>query len=252
MAKWLRRSFADGWRPSARRGRCSWSSRICTGETCPAWRTWAKRSARCPGGRSWCWRSPVPRSTTPSRACGRGRPCPELALGGLTLRAAERLVRAALGDGVTPEIVSRIVDRCRRQRVLPGGADPESRRGRRSDGLPETVLASVQSRLERLEPEARRLVRAASVFGEVFWQARSRRCSADRWAPTTSTSGSRRWSKREVFATRAREPLPGRARVRVPARPAPRGGLRDAHRVRPEDRAPARGRVAAGRRRETR
>jgi hypothetical protein len=40
----------------------------------------------------------------------------------------------------------------------------------RGDTLPETVLALVQSRLDGLETEARRIVRAASVFGDVFWQ----------------------------------------------------------------------------------
>jgi hypothetical protein len=35
--------------------------------------------------------------------------------------------------------------------------------------LPDTVLASAQAHLERLEPQARRVLRAASVFGETFW-----------------------------------------------------------------------------------
>ena len=38
------------------------------------------------------------------------------------------------------------------------------------DALPETVLAMVQARLERLAPEARRVLRAASVFGQAFWR----------------------------------------------------------------------------------
>ena len=99
----------------------------------------------------------------------KGTLVPELPLGGLTRRAAERLVRAALGGGVAPDAVARIVERADGnafyleeliRRVSEGGGD----------ALPETVLALVQSRLERLEPEARRLVRAASVFGEAFWQ----------------------------------------------------------------------------------
>jgi len=40
---------------------------------------------------------------------------------------------------------------------------------RRGDALPETVVAMVQSRLENLDEPARRLLRAASVFGQVFW-----------------------------------------------------------------------------------
>jgi hypothetical protein len=93
----------------------------------------------------------------------------ELSLGRLTPRAAERLVRAVLGSTVSSHSVAQIVRRADGnslyleeliRRVAEGG----------SDALPETVLALVQSRLERLEPRARRIVRAASVFGEVFWR----------------------------------------------------------------------------------
>jgi hypothetical protein len=92
----------------------------------------------------------------------------EVALGRLVPRAAERLVRAALGDEVAQDTVAGIVERADGnaffleeliRRVAEGGGET----------LPETVLALVQSRLEQLEPEARRIVRAASVFGEVFW-----------------------------------------------------------------------------------
>jgi len=40
---------------------------------------------------------------------------------------------------------------------------------RRGEALPETVVAMVQARLGRLLDDERRLLRAASVFGEVFW-----------------------------------------------------------------------------------
>src|SRR6266700_3254343 len=36
--------------------------------------------------------------------------------------------------------------------------------------IPETVLAVVQGRLERLEVDARRVLRAASVYGQQFWR----------------------------------------------------------------------------------
>ncbi len=38
------------------------------------------------------------------------------------------------------------------------------------NALPETVVAMVQSRLAALEPDARWVLRAASIFGEVFWK----------------------------------------------------------------------------------
>jgi hypothetical protein len=93
----------------------------------------------------------------------------EIALGRLTPRAAERLVREVLGEQLAAEALSRIVEQADGnafyleeliRRVAEGS----------SESLPETVLALVQSRLERLEPEARRIVRAASIFGEAFWR----------------------------------------------------------------------------------
>jgi tetratricopeptide (TPR) repeat protein len=93
----------------------------------------------------------------------------DIALGRLPPRAAERLVRAALGESIPASTVTRIVDRA------DGNAfylEELIRRVAEGDGdtLPEAVLALVQSRLERLEPEGRRIVRAASVFGDVFWR----------------------------------------------------------------------------------
>jgi hypothetical protein len=91
-----------------------------------------------------------------------------LQLSRLTPRAAERLVRAVLGDGVPAQDVEAVVERADGnpfhleeliRRVAEGGEQL----------LPESVLALVQTRLERLDPVARRCVRAASVFGETFW-----------------------------------------------------------------------------------
>ncbi len=138
----------------------------------------------------------------------KGAAVPELALGGLTQRAAERLVRAALGNDVAPDTVARIVARSDGnafyleelvRRVSEGGGD----------ALPETVLALAQSRLERLEPEARRMVRAASVFGEVFWPGAlgallggaSAASDVDGWLQTLVD--------REVFATGRESRFPG-------------------------------------------
>jgi tetratricopeptide (TPR) repeat protein len=92
----------------------------------------------------------------------------EIALGRLVPRAAERLVRAVLAEPIANEAVAEIVERADGNAfyleeltrcVAEGGAEK----------LPQTVIALAQSRLERLEPDARRVVRAASLFGEVFW-----------------------------------------------------------------------------------
>jgi tetratricopeptide (TPR) repeat protein/predicted Ser/Thr protein kinase len=94
----------------------------------------------------------------------------EIHLGELSRRASERLVREVLGDGVSPETAALIVERADGNafyleeliRAVASGGGSE---------LPESVLAMVQARLEGLDPEARRVLRAASVFGRVFWRS---------------------------------------------------------------------------------
>lgn len=101
------------------------------------------------------------------------RDAQEVRLARLTKRAATKLVRHVLGDA-SDEIVQGIVERAdgnaffleelvrahgRRGDTLPG------------DTLPDTVLGMVEARIARMEPNARRALRAASVFGNVFWTA---------------------------------------------------------------------------------
>jgi hypothetical protein len=90
----------------------------------------------------------------------------ELRLGGLRRRAAEQLVRAVLGD-VDGAKIARIVDQADGNafyleeliRAVAEGRDKT---------LPGTVVAMAHAGLERLEPDARRILRAASVIGETF------------------------------------------------------------------------------------
>ena len=94
------------------------------------------------------------------------QPVPLPALG---RRAAERLVREVLGADAAAPVLGRIVERAGGNafyleeliRAIAGG---------KGDELPGTVLAMVQARLATLDAEARRVLRAASVFGEVFWE----------------------------------------------------------------------------------
>jgi tetratricopeptide (TPR) repeat protein len=93
-----------------------------------------------------------------------------LPLGELTARASEKLVREVLGTHAAPADVAAIVERA-------GGnvfyieelirAVAEGRGGK----LPETVLAMTEARLESLDAEARRVLRAASIFGQSFWSS---------------------------------------------------------------------------------
>jgi hypothetical protein len=92
-------------------------------------------------------------------------------LGELGKKASERLVREVLGDRATDSLVARIVERAAGNAFYLEELVRAAAESRRDDdvALPETVLAMVQARLEAMEPEARQVLRAASVFGQVFW-----------------------------------------------------------------------------------
>ncbi|MDC3956690.1 protein kinase [Polyangium jinanense] len=86
----------------------------------------------------------------------------------LSPRACVRLVRHALGElrsGLEERLVASseghpfFLEELIRAEAEGRGGTP-----------PGTVVAMVQSRLERLEPRARRTLRAASILGEVFWR----------------------------------------------------------------------------------
>jgi tetratricopeptide (TPR) repeat protein len=92
----------------------------------------------------------------------------ELRLSELGRRAAERLVREVLGERATDALVAQLVERAAGnalylEELLRAVADNAG------DVPPDSVLAMVQARLEALPTEARRVLRAASVFGQVFW-----------------------------------------------------------------------------------
>ncbi|WP_394840841.1 protein kinase [Pendulispora brunnea] len=93
----------------------------------------------------------------------------DLYLDGLSTRASAQLVVQALGGGVTPGIVMRIVEQAAGnvlflEELIRFVAED------RTDILPDTVVAILQARLEHLEPELRRVLRAASVYGGTFWR----------------------------------------------------------------------------------
>jgi hypothetical protein len=94
----------------------------------------------------------------------------ELRLKELGRKAGERLVRQVLGDTVGSDTVERLVKQADGNafyleeliRAVAQGKD---------QALPETVLAMVETRLGRLPLDARRVLRAASVFGELCWES---------------------------------------------------------------------------------
>jgi eukaryotic-like serine/threonine-protein kinase len=92
-----------------------------------------------------------------------------LPVGALTRRAAERLVKSALGEDVAPSTMALLVERAEGNAFYLEELIRSVASGR-DDLLPATVVAMVQARLEGLEGEARRVLRAASIFGQVFWR----------------------------------------------------------------------------------
>ncbi|WP_433936856.1 serine/threonine-protein kinase PknK [Sorangium cellulosum] len=94
----------------------------------------------------------------------------EVRLAPLPSAGGERLVREALGDRASAELVRTLVDRADGNALYLEEQIRAAARGRTS-APPETVLAMVQAGLDALGPEARRVLRAASVFGEAFTEA---------------------------------------------------------------------------------
>ncbi|MFO0590189.1 MAG: protein kinase [Polyangiaceae bacterium] len=90
-----------------------------------------------------------------------------VSLGPLPAKASEQLVRGVLGDRVTSTVLSRIVERADGNpfyleeiiRAVAAGKEDE---------LPDSVLGTVEARLDAEGAEAKRVLRAASVFGERF------------------------------------------------------------------------------------
>lgn len=92
----------------------------------------------------------------------------EIRLKELNRKAIERLVRHVLGEKASVDTVDRIA------RLSEGNAFyleeliRFAAEGKDAD-LPQTVVAMVQSRLGALDDVSKRVLRAASIFGEVLW-----------------------------------------------------------------------------------
>jgi len=88
-------------------------------------------------------------------------------LGELTRRSAERLVREVLGKAADESLARRLVARSGGNAFYLEELIRATAEGR-GESLPGTVLAMAQARLDGLDAEARRILRAASVFGQAF------------------------------------------------------------------------------------
>src|SRR5262249_49169065 len=92
----------------------------------------------------------------------------EIRLGALSHKASATLVRQVLpsADDATVErvVATSAGNALYLEELVRAAAEGRSE-------SPDTVVAMVQARLEWLEPGARRVLRAASVFGRAFWRS---------------------------------------------------------------------------------
>jgi hypothetical protein len=132
----------------------------------------------------------------------------EVRLKELGRRAGERLVRQVLGDTIGGDTVERLIKQADGNafyleeliRAVAEGKDA---------ALPETVLAMVETRLARLPPEARRVLRAASVFGEVCWDGGVAALLGEDMAPAAVGEWLATLVEQEVLIARSDSRFPG-------------------------------------------
>ncbi|HRI62782.1 MAG TPA: protein kinase [Polyangium sp.] len=97
-----------------------------------------------------------------------GRGAQAISLGGLPRRAAETLIKTILGESVDAKVMSMLVERAGGNAFYLEELIRAVSEGRGAT-LPESVLGMIEARISGLDPEARRILRAASIFGETFW-----------------------------------------------------------------------------------
>ncbi|MBV8760760.1 MAG: AAA family ATPase, partial [Deltaproteobacteria bacterium] len=126
----------------------------------------------------------------------------------LTKKGAEKLVRAVLGDKASDTLVARLVEQAGGNAFYLEELVRAVVEGK-GDAMPETVVAVVQSRLERLEADARRVLRAASVFGPAFWRGAVMRLLGGATRDTPARAWLDELVERELIAVAANSRFPG-------------------------------------------
>jgi hypothetical protein len=92
----------------------------------------------------------------------------QITLQPLSKRARERLVQQVLGQQCSPVTISRIVEQSAGNGLLLEELIRAVAEGH-GNAPPDTVMAMLQARVGNQEPATRRVLRAASVLGETFW-----------------------------------------------------------------------------------
>ena len=225
--RYERSSSAGPWwpssRPSAPTTRCCCCWRICTGEIRSPSVMEEALGELADEPASWCWRWPGPRWSNSSRPLGPAAPAgaparaepqgrrpagPRGAGRRGRRRPVERLVEQAAGNALFLEELIRA--------VAEG----------RGEAPPETVLAMLQARLMRLEPEARRVLLAASFFGRTFWAGGVRALRVVELSPRRLKHRLQALVELEWVEPQPTSRFPARGRVPLPPRAGAGCGLR--------------------------
>jgi hypothetical protein len=106
----------------------------------------------------------------------------QIRLAPLSRKACERLAREILGSRVGPATLDRLVKQAQGNALFLEELVRARAEGK-GDTPPDTVLAILEGRLARLDPEARRILRAAAIFGERFWRGGVAVLVSDRRTP---------------------------------------------------------------------
>jgi hypothetical protein len=89
-------------------------------------------------------------------------------LGAISRRSGERLVRRMMPD-VSPATLAAIVDRAEGHPFFLEEIVRAIASGATADVMPDTVLGTLQMRLDALSPDERTVLRGAAVYGDTFW-----------------------------------------------------------------------------------
>lgn len=132
----------------------------------------------------------------------------EVSLSGLSRKACERLIGAVLGKGITTENVSRIIEQASGNTLFLEELIRAAKNGS-IEHLPPTLLAILQGRIGQLEPAARRVVRAASVYGATFWKGGVRALLSSEKSTHDIGHALRQLQEAEMISMRTESRLPG-------------------------------------------
>jgi tetratricopeptide (TPR) repeat protein len=137
----------------------------------------------------------------------------ELPLRGLSQKASARLVQEILGPQVPQPLVARLVGQAAGNALFLEELIRGVSEGR-GEETPGSVLAMLQSRLQCLEPGARRVVLAASIFGRTFWAGGVSALLEPAMTPEELARGLKGLVEQEVVQLQASSRFPAEAEYR--------------------------------------